>query len=492
MDIDQKIRRLMDESFALLTTTPDGLLTTSCLAGLKLESAEYPRRMAVNAMKRTLYVNADWFEKLPVTQRAYVKAHETVHVLCGHCQWLSKVPESDKENGRIAVDLAVSSILEHTSLAKLRGDLDCWSPEAAGFPMDLTVDQYLTALKDKQESERKSQQDDKKDGDDEDENADGQQDTSPSAGSEDETEGEGDETSGDGDSEDDGDGSGDAGDSDDADSGDDTDSDSADGDASGEDDVPGGEVDDVPGDVAGDQGKGPASLKGMDDVEDDDGSVQGAGAANGSDDSARMIDALKNAGFSSGMFSAVMQARKADAIQWEVVLADFMEKSMGRTVCSYARPHRSYLWRGVAVPGKGKDDRMRSMALMLDTSGSIDDSAIEKALGTISDIVDKTAGADFELHLFQFSGGMEDYKLYQKRDFPLERCEVHGRGGTCLLPTFQYMLANSIAPAAIVIITDGYIADLSSIPIPPMPVLWLIDGCYQSFNAPFGIKVPLY
>jgi hypothetical protein len=71
----QKLSRLMDETFRILTTTPDGLLTTSCLAGLRLKELASPRRMAVCTQSRTVFVNTEWLDKLPVTQRAYVFAH---------------------------------------------------------------------------------------------------------------------------------------------------------------------------------------------------------------------------------------------------------------------------------------------------------------------------------------------------------------------------------------------------------------------------------
>ena len=135
---------------------------------------------------------------------------------------------------------------------------------------------------------------------------------------------------------------------------------------------------------------------------------------------------------------------------------------------------------------------MDSMAVLLDTSGSITDSAVQKALGAIGDIVDKTAGPNFELHLLQFSSGMEDYKMYQKRDLPLKSIEICGRGGTEIGPTFRYMIDHRISPRAAIVITDGDIFDLHTLVAPPFPVLWLIDGAYGRFQCLFGIKVPIY
>ena len=484
---EQKLSRLMDETYRVLTTTPDGLLTTSCLASFRLVELTGKLRMAVCTQSRKVYVNTEWLEKLPQTQRAYVFAHGATHILLGHCKWLESVPAIDRDMGRVASDYAVFSILARTALESLRGDIPLCQPSDDGLALDLTVDQYLAAIK----AKRQAQQTPPEPQDDEDTQEDDDDETPEDAdGSRGDTAGEGE------DEEDEGSGDGDM----DANGHDDTaadgdftpgscDTDSGTEDASAPDDSgtdgDGGAADGGTGAVVG---SGPAEgLSGSDDLIPDDGTGDPSDGT-----PPEIIDALKNAGFASGMFSAVMEARKADDVNWEVVLANFMQKNMGKTVYSFARPSRRHLWRGMVVPGASKDDRMDSMAVLLDTSGSISDVCITKALGCIGDIVDKTAGPNFELHLLQFSSGMEDYKAYQKRDLPLKAVEIHGRGGTMIGPTFQYMIDHRISPRAAVVITDGDIFDLHTLVAPPFPVLWLIDGAYGRFRCPFGIKVPLY
>jgi predicted metal-dependent peptidase len=445
--------------------------------------------MAVNTQTRTVYVNTEWLEKLPIPQRAYVFAHEATHILMGHCKWKAKLPVQDQDMGGTACDMAVFSILSHSALDKLRGDIPLCQPSDAGLAIDLTVDQYLAALKAKQQSQHQQSEPEPQDEDEEEQDDETSEDeTGPRGEADGDSEDEDDDSDGEGDSESGGDESGndgdefvagtdsDGADSEDAVAPDDTDSD---GD--------GGTDDSGMGAGSGDEDGDDQGLRGMDDIMPDDGTGDIDGGA-----APEIIDALKNAGFGSGMFSAVMEARKADDVNWQVVLANFMQKNMGKTTYSFARPSRRHLWRGMVVPGASKDDRMESMAVLLDTSGSITDAAVQKALGAIGDIVDKTAGPNFELHLLQFSSGMEDYKCYQKRDLPLKAIEIHGRGGTEIGPAFKYMLDHRIAPRAVIVITDGYIFDLSQVPAPPIPVLWLIDGAYGRFECPFGIKVPIY
>jgi len=473
-----------------LTSTRDGLPIAAGLASYRIEATQRAR-IVIDPQKRVLYVKPDWFASQNAPKQAYALAHEDMHAELGHGLWLKgkALDPSRLEDAKIAADLAVFSILAESAIDGWRSDLECCKPEDFGLPRGLTVDQYFSALeaqrKAKEQEPDKQEDGDQGDGEDEDH---GEQ--SDGGGSEESD--EGDEVQGEGDGGDESEGvSGDDGDA----GGDDSGSSAGDGDA----DSPDGAAGDGSGDAADGEGVDGGTGTGEDGLSEErlcgdiilpDDSAPADG--NSVMPQGSMMDALASAGFGSGLFDQIMQARERARIDWRKIVRRFMEQTVGRTEISFQRPARKHLWRDAILPGQRKTQSMESVVVFLDTSGSINDAAVMEALWLISSLCVQCGGPGLTCHVIQFSGKMEHHDVYTAKDFPIKEAEIHGRGGTVLGSSMQYMRDQRINPKLILIITDGMIGDLGRLVKPTAPVLWCINGAYHRVDVPFGTKVPIY
>ena len=66
-----------------------------------------------------------------------------------------------------------------------------------------------------------------------------------------------------------------------------------------------------------------------------------------------------------------------------------------------------------------------------------------------------------------------------------------GGGGTAMTPIFNYVLDHQIECDCICILTDGYIEDIPTNPIPNMPVLWVITKDGTEDFCDWGQKIRL-
>lgn len=464
--------------------------------------------MSVCTAIRTLFVDPDWFATAPVNHRAYILGHEMTHVALEHCEWIArKVPE-DRYIANVAADLATFSILSHTDLERLRGDVSICTPADFYLPLDLTVDQYFSALKAQQEKQEKEKQEEQDDEGDDDETG---------------TDEDSDNT-GDGDDEtqqDDVDGDEGAEETDDtrpASGDDDGDEDSvSDSGRSGSDDLddgadPGtGDVsagDDDEGRSSGGDGTGESDSDAGPDAERDAGKPSGPGLTDCDDlipnntteaitgqqslDNEQLAYAVKASGCGLNFIAEILTARKIQRISWTSVVSQFLTVLAPSDDYSFSRLSRRSLWRRVGIPGKCDVETLPCFATLLDVSGSITDEMLAKAAATLSEIACEVCGPDMLCHLVQFSDGVTDVKQYTYADMPFRSITAVGRGSTFVASAFERLKALKPNPLLVLVLTDGEIFDLGTVKNPRIPVLWLITGGYGNFKPPFGRSVPVY
>ena len=148
---------------------------------------------------------------------------------------------------------------------------------------------------------------------------------------------------------------------------------------------------------------------------------------------------------------------------------------------TYRRPNKHYADDGLYLPTIDKIG-IGSLAIFIDTSGSVSDQALEQFLGEINAIStsvqpEKTwvimcDAQVHENHVREYEAGEEIVKL-----------EVAGRGGTSFKPPFEYIRKHDIKPDKIIYLTDlmgDFPAD------PEIPTLWV---SVHPGQAPFGDTV---
>lgn len=178
-------------------------------------------------------------------------------------------------------------------------------------------------------------------------------------------------------------------------------------------------------------------------------------------------------------------------IKWQEVLAQFVTRCYNSGNRSWIPPNRRHVHNDIYL--QSRQASKIKIAVGIDTSGSTcGDRA--KFLGELHSLV-KSFGL-FDLHIIECDAEVGAYKHYTQDD-NLEtdiddgEYAMTGGGGTAMRPIYDYILDNQIECDALVIMTDGYIDNIPSNPIPSLPTLWVItkDGTEDFCN--WGQKIKL-
>jgi hypothetical protein len=152
---------------------------------------------------------------------------------------------------------------------------------------------------------------------------------------------------------------------------------------------------------------------------------------------------------------------------------------------SYSRPSRSYLSRGVIVPGL-KTSTI-NIVIVVDTSGSIEQSALDLFASNI-ELIRKQVG-DHTLTLIfcddEIQGDVDVYDANQ--DVVWSTC---GGGGTSFKPPFKWVEDNMVDPPSVLLyFTDGLAGSDVPTQAPGYPVLWALWG--RKKHQHFGVNLEL-
>jgi len=167
-------------------------------------------------------------------------------------------------------------------------------------------------------------------------------------------------------------------------------------------------------------------------------------------------------------------------LPWRMLLARYMT-AIARDDYSYMRPSRR---EGDAIFPSLRSSQV-DMAIVLDTSGSVDDAEIAQFLGEINAIKGQLRAritvhaCDAELS----TQGPWTFEAWEEIRLPEE---LHGGGGTSFVPAFEWASRLDRQPDLFVYFTDaeGEFPQAE----PPYPVLWLVKG---KATVPFGQRVQL-
>ncbi len=170
-------------------------------------------------------------------------------------------------------------------------------------------------------------------------------------------------------------------------------------------------------------------------------------------------------------------------LNWRILLQRFIE-SCNQGDYTWSVPNRRYISQDLYLPSR-QEQRLMTVALAIDTSGSIDKDLLAHFTTELESILD---AFDSELCVLYHDTLVKKHQLYTRDDRPL-RLLPEGGGGTDYRPIPKYLEDNLIQPACLLWFTD---LECASFPEePPYPVLW-ISSKLPKQEPVFGEVLNLY
>ena len=196
----------------------------------------------------------------------------------------------------------------------------------------------------------------------------------------------------------------------------------------------------------------------------------------------KVLDADQSRGMTPLCAQRLLDQLKKPQTDWRTVLDNFIQEE----ICDYSfsPPDRRYDGDFFLPDFNEKDEQVKNILFMMDTSGSISDEMMTAAFSEIKGAIDQFNGK-LEGKLGFFDAAIYEPVPFDSVDGLLEICPVGG-GGTDFGIIFKYVeqKMQDEPPVSIIILTDGYA------PFPPeeaangIPVLWLINN--ETVEPPWG------
>lgn len=181
------------------------------------------------------------------------------------------------------------------------------------------------------------------------------------------------------------------------------------------------------------------------------------------------------AGQVPGHWSRMISDMLTPAMDYESILRSWIDER-ARADYSWARPHKSYMQRGLIVPSLHSQEP-GTIAIAIDTSGSVDEHDLNILFSHAVSIV----------HELGFSAWIIPVDKQVHNPFKIDKDEdvrkmFTGGGGTSFRPPFEWLEEHEEEVKGLVYLTDGECDDY---PLDPgYPVLWL--SIREKMNVPFG------
>lgn len=194
-------------------------------------------------------------------------------------------------------------------------------------------------------------------------------------------------------------------------------------------------------------------------------------------------DASENCGSIPLFAQRILEEMKQPQVDWRTVLQHFIQEEI--TDYSFCPPDRRFGESPFFLPDfNEKEDVVRDILFMIDTSGSMSDEMITAAYSEIKGAIEQFNGK------LQGWLGFFDAKVVEPQPFEemseFEIIKPVGGGGTDFGIIFEYVNAKmqDQPPASIIILTDGYAPFPKMNPTGDIPVLWLLNN--DKVQAPWG------
>lgn len=168
---------------------------------------------------------------------------------------------------------------------------------------------------------------------------------------------------------------------------------------------------------------------------------------------------------------------------WRTILNEFVQEE----ICDYSfsPPDRRFGDSDFFLPDfNEKDEKVKNILFMIDTSASMSDDMITAAYSEVKGAIDQFNGK-LEGFLGFFDAAVTEPEPFSDEDEFIV-IKPKGGGGTDFEVIFRYVAENMTdePPASIIILTDGYAPFPDEEKANGIPVLWLLNN--QNVEPPWG------
>lgn len=188
----------------------------------------------------------------------------------------------------------------------------------------------------------------------------------------------------------------------------------------------------------------------------------------------------QRAGKLGGALARVVDTWLAPRLPWRALLAHYCF-DRARTDYNYMRPARR---EGDMILPSLRSSQC-DLVIAVDTSGSISD---QELVAFVSEINAIKGALSARITLLACDARLAEdgpWTFEPWEEFRLPRA-LHGGGGTCFAPVFEWVERQNLRPDALVYFTDADAAFPD--PAPPYPVIWLVKG---KKPVPWGRRIQL-
>lgn len=169
------------------------------------------------------------------------------------------------------------------------------------------------------------------------------------------------------------------------------------------------------------------------------------------------------AGKVPGGVESVLDQFLTPVIPWKEVLQEYMTELLD-TYFTWKKPNRRYP--DMYLPSRQKRDGcLEHLAYFFDTSGSITNEQVTRFNSEFRYILEEIQPA--RMTLCQFDTAIHSQQEFERED-SFDFLKVKGRGGTSLVPVYEWIQQNK--PTAAVIFSD---LECDPMPDPKVPVIWI-------------------
>ena len=192
----------------------------------------------------------------------------------------------------------------------------------------------------------------------------------------------------------------------------------------------------------------------------------------------------KQGGDMSRSFEQLMQSQ----VDWKEQLRDFVSTvCAGKGDSTWAKPNRRWLQLGMYMPSQISETVGR-IVVGVDTSGSISQEAITKALSEVVAICDNVLPE--KIDLLYWDTDVASHEIYTEDNYSglVSSTKPAGGGGTDVSCVFNYIEKHKLDPQCVIVITDGYTPYPATSPYPTIWVMTENGYCQPPFGSIIKIK----
>ena len=171
-----------------------------------------------------------------------------------------------------------------------------------------------------------------------------------------------------------------------------------------------------------------------------------------------------------GAVQETVEAAHVSTFDWRTLLRLYITDTAASDY-SWSRPNRRFIDSGLYLPSI-RSEGMAALAIIIDTSGSVDTDTLAEFWSEIRELADEIAPE--RVIVLQVDAVLQDEQDYAPSHLP-ERIRVKGRWGTDFRPGFAHLEDNGIEPAVCLYFTDMECDDYPEAE-PPFPVIWCDYG----------------